>query len=155
MTANNKISKKGSFGTTMGVTSIIAILVILVLIVFSALSITTSRADLNLAEKTALVSSEYYEADGIAEEKLAEVAVTIKSYNDWEDSLVSKGYEIIKDGDKPIVAYEVKINEKKSLFVELAVISTGNNFELTRQLWQVRPTAEWSTDNGLDLGVQQ
>jgi len=153
MAVNNKISKKGTFGTTMGVTSIIAILVILVLIVFSALSITTSNADLKLAEKTAKVSAEYYVADGIAEEKFAEVYVTIKSYNEWEESLRSKGYEIRKDGADPVVAYEVEINDKKSLFVELIVAKDGTNAELTRRLWQIKPVTDWSADTDVNLGV--
>jgi len=60
--------KKASFGTSMGVSSIIAILVILVLVVFSTLSITTSKADLTLSQKSSDSIKAYYEADAIAED---------------------------------------------------------------------------------------
>jgi Na+-transporting methylmalonyl-CoA/oxaloacetate decarboxylase gamma subunit len=152
MAVNNKISKKGTFGTTMGVTSIIAILVILVLIVFSALSITTSKADYTLAEKTAAATTDFYKADNEAETKLAEVAAAAGGGGAWQDALTAKGYQVDsgkdpKDGSiHSMVSYDVVIDENKSLFVELNVYESGN---IDRVLWQVRSTSDWEPDNGL------
>jgi len=148
MAVNNKISKKGTFGTTMGVTSIIAILVILVLIVFSALSITTSKADLNLAQKTARATSDFYIADGSAEENLAEIAGIVKSGNSYDGILISMGYDVVSDGDDTLVSYDVPINSNKSLFVTIRV---GKDGSLDRESWQVRSTSVWQTSEGLDL----
>jgi hypothetical protein len=146
MAKNNKISKKGTFGTTMGVTSIIAILVILVLIVFSALSITTSKADLTLAEKTAAATSEFYKADSAAEKKLAEVSEAVKRGGDWQNRLTKDGYAVESTGNGRDVSYDVKIDDAKSLFVVLTVDSDGH---IERTLWQVRSTTEWEPDNSL------
>jgi hypothetical protein len=145
MAANNKISKKGTFGTTMGVTSIIAILVILVLIVFSALSITTSKADYTLAQKTATATTEFYAADSAAEEKLAEVAAAVKKGGDWQARLKNLGYEVEKDA---YVSYDITINENKALFVKLHVKSAK---KIIREQWQVQSTTEWEPDNSLDV----
>jgi hypothetical protein len=145
--ANNTNSKKGTFGTTMGVTSIIAILVILVLIVFSALSITTAKADLTLSEKTAAVTSEFYKADSIAEEKVGEVDAEVQAGAGWQDRLRDAGYAVRADAAGDIVAYEVEINENKTLKVELTIAANG---QISRTLWQVVPTGEWEPDR--DIG---
>jgi hypothetical protein len=145
--ANNTNSKKGTFGTTMGVTSIIAILVILVLIVFSALSITTAKADLTLSEKTAAVTSEFYRADSVAEEKVAEVDAEVQAGAGWQDRLREAGYDVRAGASGDIVAYEVAINESKTLKVELAIAADG---QIARTLWQVVPTGEWEPDR--DIG---
>jgi hypothetical protein len=132
----------------MGVTSIIAILVILVLIVFSALSITTSKADLTLSEKTAAATSDFYKADSSAEEKVAEVDAAVKGGGNWRDKLSAAGY-VINAGDVgDVVAYEVQINDKKILKVELAVSADG---KISRTLWQVVPSGDWTADQDVDL----
>jgi hypothetical protein len=150
MAVNNKISKKGTFGTTMGVTSIIAILVILVLIVFSALSITTSKADFTLAQKTATATTDFYKADNAAEEKYAEVAAAAAKGGAWADTLRKKDYYTIRefsdDGLYTEISYNEKIDQNKSLFVVLTVSPTG---DIDRDLWQVQSTSEWTPDNSL------
>ena len=132
----------------MGVTSIIAILVILVLIIFSALSITTSKADLSLAEKTALSTTDFYVADGIAEEKLAEIADTVKNDSKYDEPLTNLGYKVESDGDDTLVSYKVEIDKNKSLFITIR-ISPDNS--LVREKWQVQSTSSWQTTEGLDL----
>jgi hypothetical protein len=145
--ANNANSKKGTFGTTMGVTSIIAILVILVLIVFSALSVTTAKADLTLAEKTAAVTSDFYKADSVAEEKVAAVDAAVRDGVGWQDKLRAEGYAVTAGATGDTVSYEVEVNDKKSLKVELTVSADG---QIDRTLWQVVPTGEWEPDQ--DMG---
>ena len=156
MAANNKISKKGTFVTTMGVTSIIAILVILVLIVFSALSITTSKADLTLAQKTAETTSDFYAADAMAEETFAEIQDYFrKSEVDIGTKLKilgDQGFEVDRDGPSPTIAYSVIIDDKKSLFVKLTVDEATEN--VSRTQWQIRATSEWTPENGQQLIIQ-
>ncbi|MDR0874799.1 MAG: hypothetical protein LBN12_01170, partial [Clostridiales Family XIII bacterium] len=82
--AANVTRKKASFGTSMGVSSIIAILVILVLVVFSALSIATSKADLVLSQKTSDSVKAFYAADASAEEILAAIAAEVETGKGWE-----------------------------------------------------------------------
>jgi Na+-transporting methylmalonyl-CoA/oxaloacetate decarboxylase gamma subunit len=147
---NNKISKKGTFGTTMGVTSIIAILVILVLIVFAALSITTAKADMNLSEKTADMTSEYYKADAEAEDKVAEVAKAAKSGEGWQDRL-GDGYTVAEEGGRTSVSYEVPIDENKAFSVKLMVAADGG---VSRELWRVHSTSEWNADSDIQLIIE-
>jgi Na+-transporting methylmalonyl-CoA/oxaloacetate decarboxylase gamma subunit len=147
---NTKLSKKGTFGTTMGVTSIIAILVILVLIVFAALSITTAKADLRLSEKTAASTTDYYKADTAAEEKVAEVAAAVAGGAGWEGKLGS-GYEVADGEGGKVVSYEVKIDENKALSVRLLVGADGG---ITRELWQVHSTSEWAPDKDIQLIIE-
>ena len=132
--------KKKSFGTTMGVTSIIAILVILVLVVFSALSITTSKADLVLSQKTSENVKAYYTADAEAEEKLAEVANAVDSNNDWASAVSAIGCKV--DGN--MVYYTIVVDDNRHLEVQLRVAS---NNSISRELWQIVPSTEWVADN--------
>jgi Na+-transporting methylmalonyl-CoA/oxaloacetate decarboxylase gamma subunit len=148
--ANNKISKKGTFGTTMGIASVIAILVVLVLIVFAALSIVTAKADLKLSQKTAESTEAFYIADSAAEEKLAKVAAAAKGGEGWEAAL-GEDYSIKADGDSALVSYEVPIDAGKSLSVRLRVYAGG---DVVRELWQVRSTTEWKGDNDVKLIIE-
>jgi hypothetical protein len=152
--ANNKISKKGTFGTTMGVTSIIAILVILVLIVFSALSITTSKADLTLSEKTAAATTAYYAADSKATMYMSELIHAIENGRDPAQVSVTDGVEndnIKMSGSGYEASYEVKIDEGKSLFVDIVLDADG---DITSKQWQVQSTADWEPDQNLNLIIE-
>jgi len=140
--------KKASFGTSMGVSSIIAILVILVLVVFSTLSITTSKADLTLSQKSSNSIKAYYEADAAAEDMLCEVAVAITVGGDWRAELANNGYNISSEAGGTIIAYTVPIDVNRNLDVRLFADSGGG---LTRELWQVVPAREWVPDNSLNL----
>ena len=137
--------KKASFGTTMGVSSIIAILVILVLIVFAALSITTSKADLGLSQKTSNGVKAFYEADATAEDMMAEVAEAISS-----DALsgLPSDYEVSKSENSTLISYTVPIDDNRNLSVSLKADGDG---KLTRELWQVVPAREWVPDTDLNL----
>ena len=139
--------KKASFGTTMGVSSIIAILVILVLVGFSALSITTSKADLKLSQKTSNGVIAFYEADAAAEDMMAEVADAIKSGAGWQSKLPGD-YDITTEDGKTYIAYTVPVDNNRNLSVRLSADSEG---KLTREKWQVVPSREWVPDNTLNL----
>ena len=149
--ATNTKAKKRSFGTTMGVTSIIAILVILILIVFAALSITTSNADLNLSKKTAVATKAYYEADTNAEKILADIHEKVSNSDDWVSAIyVQSVYQATiepADGGQS-VKYSVTIDENKDLHVELLVAADG---KITRKEWRVMPSGEWTPDTDLNV----
>jgi len=140
--------KKAAFGTSMGVSSIIAILVILVLVVFSTLSITTSKADLTLSEKSSESIKAYYEADSLAENMVAEVAVTIRNGGSWRADLLEKGYNISMDDHGIYVSYTVPIDVNRNLDVELFI---DNSDAVIRELWQVVPAREWVPENDISL----
>jgi hypothetical protein len=143
--ANHTNSKKGRFGTTMGVPSIIAILVILVLIVFSALSIMTAKADLNLSEKTAASIRNYYKADSEAEDRLAEAVDAVKN---GKSDVLPDIYQIKKVDGGTQVVYNIPIDQGKGLSVELLITDSG---KATRKLWQVVSTTDWKPDTNVEL----
>ena len=143
-----RVTKKtASFGTTMGVSSIIAILIILVLVVFSALSITTSKADLRLSQKTSNGVMAFYEADAAAEDMMAEVADAIKSGGGWQSKLPD-AYKISTEDGKTLISYTVPVDQNRNLDVRLSADGDG---KLTREIWQVVPSREWVPDNSLNL----
>ena len=140
--------KKASFGTSMGVSSIIAILVILVLVVFSALSITTSKADLKLSQKTSDGVIAFFEADAAAEDKLAEVAAAIARGGSWQAALRDLGCEVSSVSGGTRIAYTIPVDEYRNLDVELIANAGGS---IKRTLWQIVPANEWVPDNSLNL----
>ncbi|MDR3072918.1 MAG: hypothetical protein LBU41_05435 [Clostridiales Family XIII bacterium] len=141
-------SKQKSFGTTMGVSSIIAILVLIVLIVFAALSIMTSKADLTLAQKTANTITAYYEADNKAEERLSEISKAVKAGGNWQESLSGEDITFSTTESGTEVSYRVVVNEDLTLLVTLHVSNAG---EISRKEWHLTSLTEWAPDNGLSV----
>jgi hypothetical protein len=141
--------RKLAFGTSMGVSSIIAILVILVLVVFSALSITTSKADLKLSQKTSDGVVAFFEADAAAEEMMAEISSAIAKGTGWKQDLAALGCEVSSSPDGgTLIAYTISVDRFRNLNVELISDEDG---KLTRSLWQIVPANEWVPDNSLNL----
>jgi hypothetical protein len=155
LTTNNANSKKGKFGTAMGITSIIAILVVLVLIVFAALSYTTSKADYSFAERTAKVATNFYAADTRAEEMTAAISVAARQ-NDWQRSFLTNwksadgesvpALDMQSDGTH--ITFNESIDNTQELQVELLVTNEG---KVSRVQWQVASIGEWEPDNSLNL----
>jgi hypothetical protein len=146
--SNRAENKKVSSGTTMGVTSIIAILVLLVLIVFAALSVTTSKADKNLADNTEASVTNYYEADTKAEEITASIATTVSENPEWKDALKNQKYSLSDKSDGTYVSFSIDIDANRRLDVELLVTSDK---KIIKKLWQVNTTGDWNNENGLDV----
>ena len=141
--------KKASFGTTMGVTSIIAILVILVLVVFSALSIATSKADLKLSQKTSDGVIAFFAADSAAIDMMVEIYAIVEADSEWETTLENSGYIIETDENGDVsIGYTVPVDDFRNLNVKLNVDEDGN---LGRSLWQVVPSQEWVPDESVNL----
>ena len=143
--------RKLSFGTSMGVPSVIAILVIMILVVFSALSITTSNADLRLSQKTSDSVKAFYEADAVAEDKMAEVAALLAKGGDWHADALKAGFHVSSDGHGgTLVSYTMPVDEYRNLDVELFA---GTDGTLSRRLWHVVPASVWVADDSLNLAM--
>ncbi|MCL2492567.1 MAG: hypothetical protein FWF33_00790 [Clostridiales bacterium] len=139
--------RRRSFGTSMGVTSIIAILVILVLVTFAALSVTTSKADLNLSQRTADSMQAYYKADSAAEEKYAQIAEAVKADPaGWGSEIAGLGVTV-NGAAAQTITWTQPVDKARNLEIELTVRS--GSVERTR--WQVVPNGEWNPDNTLNL----
>ena len=144
-----RAKRKISFGTSMGVSSIIAILVILVLVVFAALSITTSTADLRLSQKTSDSIKAYYEADAVAEDKMAEIDALLKMDSSWQAEAQKAGFAVsMGEHGETLVSYTVPVDEYRNLDVELLVSGNG---KLSRLVWQTVPAKAWVPDESVNL----
>ena len=148
--------RRRSFGTSMGVTSVIAILVILVLVTFAVLSVTTSKADLGLSQRTADSVQAFYKADSSAEEKYAKIAEAVKANpNGWESDISDLGVTVSADTTRaPLgaavartVTWTEPVDAARNLEIGLSI--QGDQVERTR--WQVVPKGEWTPDNSLNV----
>jgi hypothetical protein len=50
-----------------------------------------------------------------------------------------------------VVRYEVPIDDNRALSVRLGVSANG---DVSRELWQVHSTSEWSGDNDIQLIIE-
>lgn len=133
------MSKK-SQGAGMGVgsSSILAIFVVLCLTAFATLSLVSSRADAKLTQKSVDATTDYYEADCAAEQRLAELAATVANTDaeQLNSVLTAAGYSCDSSSGRMLVSYSVPIGELKTLYVQVDPLT------LERLCWQVRPQAD-------------
>lgn len=141
--------KKRSFGTTMGITSIIAILVILVLVVFSTLSLITAKADLTLSEKTAENIETYYTADSKGEVILSQLSDIINSGADIKKYASDNDYTYENNGSNHLIKFTIEVDSSRNLNAEVLFDSKGNITK--KQLWQITPAKEWQDDSQIQL----
>lgn len=151
MVSKDKSSKirTRSFGTTMGITSIIAILVILVLVVFSTLSLITAKADQNLSQKTSDNITAYYEADGKGEDIICTLSDIINSDEDIKSYAQKNQYQYKNTGEGELITFTVPIDSSRNLNAE--VLFDGRGKVKEKKLWQVVPANEWKEDNQIEL----
>jgi hypothetical protein len=145
--ANSK-KKKAAYGTSMGVSSIIAILVILVLVVFSALSITTAKADLTLSNKTSDSVKAFYVADSGAEETIAGVVAQLAGGDEFTPDKNTQDFSLEPASGGNLLSFTRTIDKERNLEVSVLITSDG---QIHRQLWQVVPSSEWEADEDIKL----
>ena len=137
-------------GVSVGGSSILLIFVLLALTTFAVLSLVSAIADRNLTGKSAIAATQYYEADGKAEEILEKIDTALNSVSgDGEDAFYSEAGAVLSgidasiliDGDK--VSYAVPLNDSQELRVSLTLTysSSPQLFELRE--WRVVNTGDW------------
>ena len=112
----------------IGVVSIMTVLLVLTLSVFSALTLTSARADLSLSRTNADTVSAYYAADTEAA-RMAEA--------------------FARSGEEELVA-ELPVNEAQRLRIHLAREADGSVSVLE---WKTVPAGEAEEDQGSSLPV--
>ncbi len=133
-----KESTAGTSLISVGVVSLITFFTIMLLTSFAMLIIMGARSDLLLSEKTSASISGYYEANNIAEEKLAEIhTIYLNSdENTLEDMINDAGFTAVFEDDLPMqVQYSVEIDEDKYLQVQIELPQNPND-EIKRLKWQ-------------------
>ncbi len=125
--------------TSLGITSLITFFTVLVLVSFSLLVTTTARNDAELSTRAANSVTEYYEADAIAEQKLAELHnLLINTPAESIEQILNQSFfnilQMDESGDM-IIEYEVPVNDIKILKVKIGV-NLNELDTLHRVSWQ-------------------
>ena len=84
--------QKAAVPVGTGAVSILAVFVLLSLTTLGAFSLVSARADQRLSDRAAQATVDYYQADGRAEERLAEVLALARGGGDWMAALRAAGY---------------------------------------------------------------
>ncbi len=123
--------KKSSTVISTGVTSLITVFSVLLLSSFSLLILSNSRIDTELSQKTAQAVTDYYAADTIAEEHIAEIISVRKNPNNYTFSqlkyvLRNSGFDISTSSeyaryDGFVVTFEIEIDKSKKLVVDVGL----------------------------------
>ena len=118
---------------TVGAASLLVIFSVLCLTVFSLLSIATVQADTRLQSHTRTAVVDYYEADALAEQLLAQIRA----------GTVPHG--VIQEGNR--YTYRCPLSASQAL--EVIALVTGTDYEILR--WQTVSTGEWTPDDRLPV----
>ena len=124
--------------TSVGGSSILTIFGVLMLIVFALLSLSTARADRNLADRTWQAKEAYYKADREAEEILGRLRA-----GEVPEGVTKKGKQY---------SYECSIDDNQQLQVVVEI--SGNDYQIKQ--WKKVYTGDWQGDNSIEVfgGVQ-
>ena len=166
MNSENRRSAPG-----IGITSIVLIFVMLCLLTFSVLSLTTARADLRLARRSADRTTAYYDAENRADGILLDVISCMEDcledkrssgagaagdanalfYSRVRESL--EGRDGIAFSDERTLQYTVPLDEEQLLCVSLKLsrepFEDGSHYQILE--WRTRSTHEWESDEKLPL----
>lgn len=155
---SSRLSKPGISvsGSGVGGSSIIMIFAVLCLTVFAALTLMSSKSELNLALRYTDSIKNYYKADGEASKFTAalqsaksinEMIIIAGDYGASVETLTTAGGETYYD-----INYHTGIDEKQNLTVRLkAMPRSSEGFSLNILAWIPVYTDEWSSGTGLNL----
>ncbi|MBQ3009862.1 MAG: hypothetical protein IJD81_01580 [Oscillospiraceae bacterium] len=117
----------------VGGSSLLVIFAVLCLTVFALLGLSTVQADGRLSDISALAVTDYYTADSMAEEILAQLRS-----GEIPDGVAER------DG---VYTYACRISDTGEL--QVAVKINGGDYEILR--WQAVTTSEWTANDALSV----
>lgn len=118
---------------SVGGSSIITIFAVLCFIVFALLSLSTSKADSTLAQKSVDSVRKYYQADTRAEEILSQIR-----QGEMPEDVFSEGV---------FYSYQCPIDDKQQISVEVVV--DGDSYKIRK--WKKEYIGEWKADNTIKV----
>lgn len=167
-----KKDKNQSSFTAIGSSSLLVVFLVLCLATFAILSLSSAKSDYSFTERLSAHKSSYYDACSKAEVILGNIDRLLEqtyksgsmSQDEYLDALTPAfmassqapcSYSI--DSGEPIISYNISVDEKQTLFVELKVTDPSespNYYEI--KTWRVAPSGTWESDDTLNLmPVQQ
>ena len=127
------MNKKHTGGINVGTSSILVTFVLLCLVTFAALSFLSANSDYRLSEQTAKRTTDYYEANRVAELYMANIEGLLSKCRQRSDSAASYYKEVpklfsdndtitVNEGSDPMtLSYDIPVNDTQMLHVCLAV----------------------------------
>lgn len=131
--------KKRFSPPAVGGVSLLVVFAVLCLMVFALLSLTTVQADVRLADASAQAAADYYAADLEAQTILARLR-----NGERPEGVTFTGSGLLR------AEYACRISDTQEL--QVSVILQGiSGREYVIERWQAVPSAEWESDESLDL----
>jgi hypothetical protein len=131
--------KKRFSPPAVGGVSLLVVFAVLCLTVFALLSLTTVQADVRLADASAQAAADYYAADLEAQTILARLR-----NGERPEGVTFTGSGLLR------AEYACRISDTQELQVSVILQSiSGREYVIER--WQAVPSAEWESDESLDL----
>lgn len=131
--------KKRFSPPAVGGVSLLVVFAVLCLTVFALLSLTTVQADVRLADASAQAAADYYAADLEAQTILARLR-----NGERPEGVTFTGSGLLR------AEYACRISDTQKL--QVSVILQGiSGREYVIERWQAVPSAEWESDESLDL----
>lgn len=131
--------KKRFSPPAVGGVSLLVVFAVLCLTVFALLSLTTVQADVRLADASAQAAADYYAADLEAQTILARLR-----NGERPEGVTFTGSGLLR------AEYACRISDTQEL--QVSVILQGiSGREYVIERWQAVPSAEWESDESLDL----
>ena len=148
-----------------GLSTVLLVFVMLCLIIFSVLSLSTAKADLEMSRKVADRTQDYYQAQSKASERLKEIdAVLAKQYNENKEHYLEETKEALQQeadltvtemesGAGLLCVYTEPINETQQLRVELGIELPEEEADTYIQIlgWEAEQAGAWNADTGLPV----
>lgn len=152
------MSGKRSTGINVGGSSILVIFVLLCLTTFATLSMVSANADYKLTQKASEAVSNYYAADCLAEEKLAQIdGLLAQSYTADADQYYAssaaalatvEGVSVSRAGADMQISYTIPASETQELSVVLTTAHPASAAEprYVRTAWNIVSTVQHDTE---------
>lgn len=143
---------KKRFGISVGLSSILIVIVILCLVCFAGLSIVSAAADYKLSNRLAERTISYYEASSLANQKLADLDQAFRTVYQ-ECSSEEEYLKKIKESYTDSLTFSYAVSDTQALSVSVLPVypedETGSFFQVTS--FQIVITEEMELNNSLPV----
>ncbi len=135
----NKKSSKSGIGT--GSVSLILIFAVLCLTIFALLTLSSAKAENDLAAKTAASISAYYAADAQAEHVFSALRSAMTTNDAIPATIDDIAITANEEGSSSHIAYFVPMDDAQQLSVILSYDQASASFDILK--WQIELASEW------------
>lgn len=156
--------KKQTFPVTnIGSVSLLMVFIVLCLVTFATLSLSSATSDYRFSQNIATHNTQYYDASNKASLQLKEIdKLLLTAYQTNSSDYFNAAAKLIQSESdltaefslkNSTITYQETVNDNRSLKVVLTLNKPGNfsNGFYRITSWQETSTADWKSDNSLNL----